>query len=222
MEKTKQPADKKEEVKKDTTKKQETKERFKNIYEKLNYIQTNIKCNKGQHNNFGNYNYRSCEDILEAVKPYLAETKTTLTLNDDIVLIANRFYIKATATLTDCSNGTTIQTNAYARESESKKGMDDSQITGASSSYARKYALNCLLLLDDTKDADTNEFQGKKATPQTEEDHNFIYSIDDKLKYYACKKFNVNSIDELSSEQVNYIKTSLEKKKGTQNGTNNN
>ena len=117
----------------------------------LNKIQKELKAPKGQRNTFGNYNYRSCEDILEAVKPLLG--KATLTLNDEIVLIGDRYYIKATATITD--GQASVLVSAYARESLEKKGMDMAQITGAASSYARKYALNGLFCIDDTKDADT-------------------------------------------------------------------
>lgn len=123
---------------------------------KLLKIQTELKAPKGQFNKFGNYKYRSCEDILEALKPLLAKEGCTLTLSDEIVEIGGRVYVKATATLTD---GTaTERVTAYAREEESKKGMDASQVTGAASSYARKYALNGLFCIDDTKDADTDEY----------------------------------------------------------------
>lgn len=128
------------------------------VYEKLMNIQSELKAPKGQRNSFGNYNYRSCEDILEAVKPLLAKHQAALTISDSIELIGTRFYVKATAKLVDVVDGTTIENTAYARESESKKGMDDSQLTGATSSYARKYCLNGLFAIDDTKDADTNEY----------------------------------------------------------------
>lgn len=123
------------------------------LSEKLNVIQTRLKAPKGQYNSFGKYNYRSCEDILEGLKPLLEETKTTIRLSDTVEIAGSRIYIKATATLSDGESE--ISTTAYARESESKKGMDDSQVTGTASSYARKYALNGLLAIDDTKDADT-------------------------------------------------------------------
>lgn len=123
------------------------------LSEKLNVIQTKLKAPKGQFNSFGKYHYRSCEDILEGIKPLLEETKTTIRLSDEVQAVGNRIYIKATAILSD--GETEISTTAYARESESKKGMDDSQVTGTASSYARKYALNGLLAIDDTKDADT-------------------------------------------------------------------
>ena len=130
-----------------------------NIYEKLMKVQSELKAPKNQRNNFGGYNYRSCEDILEAVKPILKENGLTLTIKDDIVNIGTRYYIVAIAELIDIESGDKITTQAQARESETKKGMDDSQITGTASSYARKYCLNGLFLIDDTKDADTDEYQ---------------------------------------------------------------
>jgi len=126
-------------------------------------IQKELKAPKGQRNNFGNYNYRSCEDIFDAVKPLLDKNKCTLVVVDEMVVLGEtnpRFYIKATATLTN-SEGISVQGVAFARESETKKGMDDSQITGTASSYSRKYALNGLFLIDDTKDADTMDNSGK-------------------------------------------------------------
>lgn len=120
----------------------------------LSKIQSELKAPKGQFNNFGKYKYRSCEDIVEAVKPILLKYKASLTISDDIVLIGDRFYVKATAIL-KIEDGETHSTIAFAREPENKKGMDESQITGATSSYARKYALNGLFAIDDTKDADT-------------------------------------------------------------------
>ena len=122
-----------------------------NINEKLAKVQQRLKAPKGQFNGFGKYKYRSCEDILEAVKPHL--DACTITIHDEIVCVGNRIYVKATATFADGSQ--VIETSAYAREAEHKKGMDESQVTGSASSYARKYALNGLLLIDDTKDADT-------------------------------------------------------------------
>lgn len=116
-------------------------------------IQAGLKAPKNQRNNFGKYNYRSCEDILEAVKPLLKETSCTLTISDEIVPVGERVYVKATAVLCT-SNGETYTTSAFAREPFEKKGMDDSQVTGATSSYARKYALNGLFCIDDNKDAD--------------------------------------------------------------------
>lgn len=123
------------------------------LHDKLATIQRDLKAPKGQFNKFGGYKYRSCEDILEAVKPLL--NGLVLTIHDDIQAVGDRIYIKATATITDGENSLSV--SAFAREAETKKGMDDSQITGTASSYARKYALNGLFLIDDTKDADTGD-----------------------------------------------------------------
>lgn len=120
----------------------------------LNQIQTKLIAKKGQFNKFGGYKYRSCEDILAAVKPLLDGCKCTLVISDEIVCLGNRFYIKAKATITNAS-GESVSASAYAREEEFKKGMDAAQITGSASSYARKYALNGLLAIDDTKDPDS-------------------------------------------------------------------
>lgn len=117
-------------------------------------IQSELKAPKGQFNAYGKYKYRSCEDILEAVKPILKKNNCTLLLSDSLIYVGERYYIKATATLVN-AEGKSVSTEAYAREEETKKGMDASQITGASSSYARKYALNGLLCIDDNKDSDT-------------------------------------------------------------------
>ena len=124
------------------------------LQKQLSKIQKELKAPKNQRNKFGNYNYRSTEDIVEAVKPLLEEG-TILKLTDDIVEVGGRAYVKATALITDGKD--TIEATAYAREAVTKKGMDEAQITGAASSYARKYALNGLLLIDDTKDADTQD-----------------------------------------------------------------
>lgn len=125
-----------------------------NFNKKLSWIQANLKAPKNQRNSFGNYNYRSAEDILEAVKPLLGKAELTLRISDEIVAVGNNTYIKATATLTDGIN--VVTNSAFARESYDKKGMDASQMTGATSSYARKYALNGLFCIDDNKDADTD------------------------------------------------------------------
>ena len=133
------------------------------IYEKLLNIQTELKVPKSQINDFGNYNYRSCEDILEAVKPFFKKEKCVLVINDEVQKIENRYYLKAVVTLIDVENGENIQASAFAREDETKKKMDGSQITGASSSYARKYALNGLFAIDDTKDSDATNQHDNKA-----------------------------------------------------------
>lgn len=138
----------------------------------LSKIQADLKVPKGQFNNFGKYNYRSCEDIVEAVKPLLHAEDIALLLSDEVVQVGNRIYVKATATIT--KGETSLSVTAYAREAEERKGMDDSQITGTASSYARKYALNGLFAIDDTKDADTDEHtEGRKkeeAKPEKKQD----------------------------------------------------
>lgn len=133
------------------------------VFEKLYVIQTGLKVPKGQFNSFGKYKYRSCEDILEAVKPLLQATKCVLPISDEIKLIGDRYYIEATVTLIDCETGEKFSCSASAREEQDKKGMDASQVTGAASSYARKYALNGLLDIDDEKDADSTNKHGKDS-----------------------------------------------------------
>lgn len=151
----------------------------------LNTIQTSLAAPKGQRNNFGNYNYRSCEDILAAAKPLLKEQECTLTIADDILLVGDRFYIKATATITN-KEGLSVSTTAFAREEAAKRGMDASQVTGAASSYARKYALCGLFAIDGEKDADalntSKEYTQAVATqPKAKSDeltpHEIIESI---------------------------------------------
>lgn len=166
------------------------------IHEKLLQIQLALKAPKGQHNNFGNYSYRSCEDILEAVKPILKEHNCTLTLSDTVKQIGERYYIEATASLTCDSE--TLTVTAFAREAESKKGMDDSQITGSASSYARKYALNGLFCIDDTKDADTDEYTTVQQNKKTD-------------------KPKINHIGCITSEQGQAIKAWLPKVGMTEN-----
>lgn len=152
------------------------------LHEKLLAIQTKLKAPKGQYNSFGKYSYRSAEDILEAVKPLNAEQGVLLTITDEIKEIGGRVYVVATATVSDGTD--TLQVSAFAREPENKKGMDESQITGATSSYARKYALNGLYAIDDNKDADTDEHkqqqdnapkkqQGQKQQAQKQQEKGF-------------------------------------------------
>lgn len=141
------------------------------IYEKLLAVQTELKAPKGQYNSFGKYNYRSCEDILEALKPILEKNKATVFLTDDLVMVGDRYYVRATAYFVDIEKGEKIETTAYAREDEHKKGMDGSQVTGASSSYARKYALNGMFDIDDNKDSDnTNIGEGKEPEKEKPKD----------------------------------------------------
>lgn len=127
------------------------------FYSKLIKVQATLNAPKGQYNSFGKYNYRSCEDIMGAVKPLLAEHGLVQFVSDEIVQIGDRFYVKATVTVTDGKDSHSV--SGFARESLTKKGMDDAQVTGATSSYARKYALNGMYNIDDTKDADTNEYR---------------------------------------------------------------
>ena len=144
-----------------------------NIYEKLLKVQTKLKAPKAQYNDFGKYTYRNAEDILEAVKPLCLEVGAIVVLTDEIVSINDRYYVKATARFIDTSpvNGTLsmIDVSSLAREEETKKGMDGSQITGASSSYARKYALNGLFAIDDTKDSDTTNTDNGTNKPTSKE-----------------------------------------------------
>lgn len=137
------------------------------FHEKLLEVQSTLRAPKGQLNTFGKYRYRSFEDILEAVKPLLAQNRLVLSVSDEIVPIGDRYYVKATASLYDADSDATNIVTAFAREEEDKKGMDGAQITGATSSYARKYALNGLLLIDDTKDADTDEVTSLGRSPST-------------------------------------------------------
>lgn len=161
-----------------------------NIYEKLLNIQAELKAPKNQYNSFGKYNYRSCEDILESLKPLLIKYKATLIIHDEIMLIGDRYYIKATATLIDVEKGDKVEVSAYAREDEQKKGMDASQLTGSTSSYARKYALNGLFAIDDTKDSDvTNKYDAEQVNrPKVDKDKQAI--VDNSLA---------------SDKQLNYI-----------------
>lgn len=139
----------------------------KEFMEKVLAIQTELKAPKDKFNKFGNYAYRSCEGILEALKPLLAKHKLLLTVSDELVSVGERFYVKATATLHDAEYDFELSNTAFAREEETKKGMDGSQITGTASSYARKYALNGLFCIDDNKDADTDEYtQTQQNTPK--------------------------------------------------------
>lgn len=144
----------------------------------LQQIQTALKAPKGQTNKFGGYKYRSCEDIVEAAKPILAKHKAYLTLSDEMVEVGGRVYVKATATIT-LSDGNQVSTHGYAREADSKKGMDDSQLTGSCSSYARKYALNGLLAIDDTKDADTMDNRQPDYAKHLLDIQNLLKSKDD-------------------------------------------
>ena len=156
----------------------------KTLHEKLVYIQSHLNVPKGQFNSFGNYKYRSCEDILEEVKPLLKETGTTILIGDEMVNVGERYFIKATAVFSDGKDS--IHTEAYAREPQTKKGMDEAQITGATSSYARKYALNGLFCIDDTKDADYTNKHGK--SDKVAENNEANKSNENEFKQEVIKK----------------------------------
>ena len=185
---------------------------MKEINIKLMNIQQELKAPKGQYNSFGKYAYRSCEDILEAVKPLLRKEKVVLTISDELQYIGNRYYIKATATLIDTESEATISNSAYAREEETKKGMDGSQITGASSSYARKYALNGLFGIDDNKDSDTTNIQSKEEKEDKKASPKQMELIQ---KYYQgenlTKLLEVNNIDKLEDMSINKASEILSK-----------
>ena len=137
----------------------------KNVYQKLMEVQSKLKAPKSQYNSFGKYSYRSCEDILEALKPLLNEVGAIVNISDQVKLIGDRYYIEATAMFLDVNTGDSIISKAIAREDESKKGQDLAQLSGATSSYARKYALNGLFAIDDNKDADSTNTHGKDIKP---------------------------------------------------------
>lgn len=177
------------------------------LTQRVGDIQHKLKAPKGQYNSFGKYNYRSCEDILEGVKPLLKKHNLALLINDEIVQIGERYYVKATAKITDGREF--VSATAYAREPDTKKGMDESQITGATSSYARKYALNALLCIDDIKDADTMD-SSKKPAQQTQET---VYNwqtlkaratqggiSEEELVHYVTETFKVSKPSELKQE----------------------
>lgn len=158
-------------------------------------IQSELKAPKSQFNKFGGYKYRKAEDILEAVKPLLNKQKCTLTITDDIVMVGNRIYVKATATIKN-EKGECETTTGWAREEETKKGMDGSQITGASSSYARKYALNGLFAIDDNADSDTtNDGQHQEAQQQTQAQHPTAQAAQ-AVQQPATPQYHTNDLNE--------------------------
>lgn len=138
------------------------------LKEKLINIQQELKAPKNLYNDFGKFSYRSCEDILEAVKPLLQKYKVVMTLSDEVVAVGDRIYVRAAATITDAEGDEHFTNTAWAREALDKKGMDDSQITGTASSYARKYALNGLFLIDDAKDSDVTNIAGEEKITETQ------------------------------------------------------
>ena len=184
------------------------------LYKKVQEIQAHLKVPKNLYNSFGKYKYRNAEGICEAVKPLLAEHGLILTLSDEIVAVGERYYVKATATICSDANEK-LSVNAFARESFDKKGMDDSQITGTASSYARKYALNGLFLLDDTKDADTDEYSNennrKMETVSKEqlEELKQLCKEADREESYIAKSMGVKTLAELPAEKFNKVRKGL-------------
>ena len=202
----------------------------KNKWEKLMTVQQTLKAPKSKFNSFGKYNYRSCEDILDGLKPCLKEVNACVTIYDEIVQIGDHYYIKATACFIDCDTGENVDNVAYAREEETKSGMSSAQVTGATSSYARKYALNGLFMIDDTKDADTDESKNesdsrskKQDATKTKEVEKQIISqakadaikqkcINDNLDVnYILTKCHVKAIEELTEKQAYFLASNWEK-----------
>jgi hypothetical protein len=188
-----------------------------NIYQKLRKVQTELKAPKGQYNSFGKYAYRSCEDILEALKPILDKEQLVLVIEDDIEEKANRVYVKATATLTNAENPEEkITTKAYAREEESKKGMDGSQVTGASSSYARKYCLNGLFNIDDNKDSDATNTGDSSATVEMATSEQVAKLEELQLRNW-CKTKKGKELEELTKAEATKLIEVVLKRKEAQN-----
>lgn len=173
------------------------------VQTKLLNIQTGLKAPKNQFNQFGRYKYRSCEDILEALKPLLLKERATVTINDDVVDINGKNYIKATVVFTDVDDEKSLSVAAFAREEDSKKGMDSCQITGCASSYARKYALNGLFAIDDNKDSDF-------PTPKEDYKKDFREAVGD-----YCREMSVEApeVKTMLAEELNIDFTSLDKEK---------
>lgn len=192
------------------------------VYLKLVKVQSTLKAPKNQFNKFGNYAYRNCEDILEALKPILAEVGAIVNISDEVVLIGERYYIKATVKFIDAETGETVEASAMAREEESKKGMDSSQLTGSTSSYARKYALNGLFAIDDTKDSDATNTHDKgnksNVTVLSEAQLKRMYAIGSKAGYdnkkidsLVMQRYGKKSKD-MTKEEYDNVVDGLEKK----------
>ena len=184
-----------------------------NVYLKLVKVQNELKAPKSQYNSFGKYSYRNCEDILEALKPLLNEVKAIVNISDEIILIGERYYVKATVKFIDAETGEVVEASAIAREEETKKGMDASQLTGSTSSYARKYALNGLFAIDDTKDADTTNTHGKENVKSLSEAQlKRMYVIGKNAGYENSKvdsminqKYNKKACDMTKEEYDNVV-----------------
>ena len=164
------------------------------VYKKLIEVQTKLKAPKNQYNSFGKYSYRNCEDILEALKPILKEVGATIIISDEVVSVNERYYVKATVKFIDTETGEVVEASANAREEDNKKGMDSSQLTGSTSSYARKYALNGLFAIDDTKDSDftnTHDKEDKKKTLEV------ISEAQAKRMYMLAKGKDTNMVKQI-------------------------
>lgn len=170
-----------------------------NFKARLSKLQEELKAPKNLTNTFGKYNYRNAEGILEAVKPLLVKYELLLNISDDVVIVGERYYIKAIATVSDTKSDESISVSAFARESLDKKGMDDSQISGAASSYARKYALNGLFLLDDTKDADTDEFQNQSKSKGKKDDSKEEQAFNEQAQKDLAEKATEAQIKSITS-----------------------
>ena len=197
----------------------------KNVYQKLMEVQSKLKAPKSQYNSFGKYSYRSCEDILEALKPLLNEVGAIVNISDQVKLIGDRYYIEATAMFLDVNTGDSIISKAIAREDESKKGQDLAQLSGATSSYARKYALNGLFAIDDNKDADSTNTHGKDIKPNmtpvsglSEAQIKRLYAIGNKAGFKkdvveaTVKKMFGCEPKDMTKDQYNIVCERLEKK----------
>lgn len=200
------------------------------IYKKLLDVQTELKAPKGQFNKFGNYSYRSCEDILESLKPLLKQVKATVVLTDEIKLVGDRYYIEATCKFIDIETGEVLENKSLAREDENKKGMDLAQVTGSCSSYARKYALNGMFCIDDVKDSDAihgkednNKSQSHSQIDTTstrklsDKQLSRLYAIANKagadkdlVKQQVMKKFN-KEVKELTKQEYDIVCNGYEK-----------
>ena len=194
------------------------------VYTKLLNVQSELKAPKSQYNSFGKYKYRSCEDILEALKPILNKNKATVIISDDILFVEGRHYIKATVKFIDTENGEMVENSALAREDEVKKGMDSSQITGSVSSYARKYALNGMFAIDDTKDSDSTNTHGAEpgkpeSTKLSAKQVGRLLAIglkagikEPEIKKVIKSEFGKDKIEDLNKDQYDAVCSRLEAK----------
>ena len=197
------------------------------IYKKLLNIQSKLKAPKNQYNSFGKYHYRSCEDILEGLKPILKEEGATLILSDNVIQVGDRYYVESTAKLIDVETGDMIETKALAREEENLKGQSSAQVSGSTSSYSRKYCLNALFCIDDTKDSDATNTHGKEPEQKPTQSSPTITEKQKNLLLYKAKEnnfteaqilqvikkeFNLGSIMDMNKTQFDNILNRVQKK----------